>query len=106
MIFLFRRINSHGSTDKSGDCSASSIRNQAATTEIRPAVRDRGLALISICTSWSSAVGNVISRSTEKPSSLSLANAETFGSRCRAFQRPPTRLPSSRRLDSPVGDLF
>ena len=47
----FRRINSHGSTDKSGDCSASSIRNQAATTEIRPAVRDRGLFLITISTS-------------------------------------------------------
>jgi hypothetical protein len=62
MIFLFRRINSHGSTDKSGDCSASSIRNQAATTEIRPAVRDRGLFLITISTSWPSAVRNVISR--------------------------------------------
>jgi hypothetical protein len=42
----------------------------AATTEIRAAVRERGFFRITISTSWSSAVRNVINRSTEKPSSL------------------------------------
>lgn len=43
---------------------------QTASTLIRPLDRDRGFFLITICTSRSSAVRYVISRSTEKPSSL------------------------------------
>jgi hypothetical protein len=44
--------------------------SDAATTEIRATARDRGFLRMTISTSWSSAVRNVISRSTEKPSSL------------------------------------
>jgi hypothetical protein len=42
----------------------------AATTLIRPALRDRGFRRITISTSRSSAVNRFISRSTEKPASL------------------------------------
>lgn len=43
---------------------------RAATTVIRPCERDRAFGLIAISTSRSSAVKNIISRSTEKPPSL------------------------------------
>lgn len=43
---------------------------QAATTLMRPERRERGFRLITIRTSWSSAVRKVISRSTEKPAIL------------------------------------
>jgi len=43
---------------------------QAATTLMRAERRERGFRLITIRTSWSSAVSKVISRSTEKPAIL------------------------------------
>lgn len=43
---------------------------QAATTLMRAERRERGFRLITILTSWSSAVRKVISRSTEKPAIL------------------------------------
>jgi hypothetical protein len=55
------------------------MKPQATITEIRAAVLDRGFFRITISTSWSSAVRNVISRSTETPSSLWFASADTFG---------------------------
>src|SRR5204863_8679221 len=42
----------------------------AATTLMRPVLRDRGFRRMTISMSWSSAVSRFIKRSTEKPASL------------------------------------
>ena len=54
----------------SGYPDAAKIPAQAGTTRMRAARRDRGFRSITISTSWSRAVNNLISRSTEKPESL------------------------------------
>jgi triacylglycerol lipase len=73
----------------------------------RAAARERGFARVTISTSWSSALSNIISRSTENPSSLVLRSTETFG-RLRPSRAAADRLPAtpSRAIKSEVELYF